>query len=519
MKVKTLTKKIDLSLSPYQAYKILASNNKNTALLETAEAGSHAHKNSICMVSAALKIEGTDNDFSMVSLNDNGKAFIESFELGPLSEYFDVKKSKKELVFKLKNKGMSIKEDERLSSISGLDLLRKTLKSIKSEDIEDDFSSCLIGAFSFDLVDQFEHLPNCEKTTADLQFYLADQILLQNVDNHSAKLVVKGFGKFAFNAIQLGVLLNGLESALNSAQIVDGNFSQNICDINYEAITNSSDTEFSKKIEQAKSNIAQGDAFQIVLSRNFKQECKKPYQAYGNLRQSNPSPYMYYINFGNDTLFGASPESALKVVNREVSLYPIAGTRKRSNIAGSINYEKEARTEFELITDEKESAEHMMLVDLARNDIARICKPNSRKVTQLKSIVKFSQVMHLVSEVKATLREEYDALDAYKACANMGTLTGAPKIKAAEIIRKLEKSDRGYYGGAVSFMNANGDFDSAIVIRSAVVRDDIATVTAGAGVVSDSEPAKECLETCNKAAAVLHAISQSQSENLNEEVA
>jgi anthranilate synthase component 1 len=228
---------------------------------------------------------------------------------------------------------------------------------------------------------------------------------------------------------------------------------------------------------------------------------------------------MYFINFGDKQLFGASPESALKVnTQREVYLYPIAGTRKRAidSSTGSINHDLDSRIEFELVEDEKENAEHMMLVDLARNDLAKVVKPGTREITQLKRIVKYSHVQHMVSEIKGVLEPEVDSLIAYRACANMGTLTGAPKIKAMEIIREQEKEGRGYYGGAVCILNANDEFDSAIIIRSAVVSNGIAKITAGAGIVYDSEPQLEALETVNKAKAVIDACRHLPSQYPNQ---
>src|SRR5699024_9401575 len=207
--------------------------------------------------------------------------------------------------------------------------------------------------------------------------------------------------------------------------------------------------------------------------------------------------------------FGASPESNLKftAANRELQLYPIAGTRPRGlNPDGSINDELDIRNELDMRTDAKEIAEHTMLVDLARNDLARVSVPASRRVADLLQVDRYSRVMHLVSRVTATLDPELDALDAYRACMNMGTLTGAPKLRAMELLRGVEKRRRGSYGGAVGYLRGNGDMDNCIVIRSAFVQDGVASVQAGAGVVRDSNLQAEADETLHKAYAVLNAI-------------
>jgi anthranilate synthase component 1 len=218
---------------------------------------------------------------------------------------------------------------------------------------------------------------------------------------------------------------------------------------------------------------------------------------------------MFYLSDTEFTLFGASPESALKfsAANRQVEIYPIAGTRRRGfNGKGGIDADLDSRIELELRQDEKEKAEHLMLVDLARNDVARISVPGSRYVKELLKVDRYSYVMHLVSRVVGTLKPQLDALHAYQACMNMGTLVGAPKVRAAELIRQVEGKRRGSYGGAVGYLAGNGDFDSCIVIRSAYVANGTAYIQAGAGVVFDSVAQAETDETRSKAQAVINAV-------------
>jgi anthranilate synthase component 1 len=279
-----------------------------------------------------------------------------------------------------------------------------------------------------------------------------------------------------------------------------------------DAITvNKSNEEFAAIVRRLKQNILEGDVFQIVPSRCFSVNCPNPLRAYRRLRQLNPSPYMFYLCDPEFTLFGASPEMAVRfsAAERTVELCPIAGTRRRGkNADGTINADLDSRIELELRTDAKEMAEHLMLVDLARNDLARICVAGSRHVGQLLKVDRYSHVMHLVSRVVGQLRPELDALHAWQACMNMGTLTGAPKVRAMQLIREMEGVRRDSYGGAIGYLLGNGDMETCIVIRSAMVVDGKARVQAGAGVVYDSVPELEAEETSNKAAAVLAAIEQ-----------
>jgi anthranilate synthase component 1 len=218
------------------------------------------------------------------------------------------------------------------------------------------------------------------------------------------------------------------------------------------------------------------------------------------------APYGFLVEDPDFVLFGASPETAVKVEQGVVEISPIAGTRGRGARNGRLDPDLDARIEAELRLDEKETAEHLMLVDLARNDVSRVAVEGRTQVERLMAVARFSQVMHLVSEVRAPLRPELDALHALRAALNPGTLVGAPKVRAAQILAELEAGPRGAYGGALVLLRSERELDSAIVIRSALVRDGVATVRAGAGIVADSRPRDEADETRRKAAAVLEAL-------------
>lgn len=259
---------------------------------------------------------------------------------------------------------------------------------------------------------------------------------------------------------------------------------------------------FMDKVTQAKQHIIDGDIFQIVLSQRLVAEYSDdPFELYRKLRISNPSPYMYYIQFGPYVVLGTSPESLIQVRGHEVVTNPIAGTRKR----GATEKEDEALAR-ELLADEKERAEHKMLVDLSRNDLGRIAKVHSITLPKFMTIERYEHVMHIVSEVRATLDESMDSLDCLTATLPAGTVSGAPKIKAMQLINQFETKKRGVYSGACGYINMNGDLDLALSIRTMVVKDNHAYVQAGAGIVYDSDPLSEYEETLNKAKSLVEVF-------------
>ena len=261
-----------------------------------------------------------------------------------------------------------------------------------------------------------------------------------------------------------------------------------------------------KAVEAAKEAIRAGECFQIVVSQRFERPTNAdPLDIYRVLRSTNPSPYMYLLRFDGFDIVGSSPEAHLKVTGRRAMLHPIAGTRWRGQTP-----EEDARLAAELLADPKERAEHVMLVDLGRNDLGRVCKPGTVEVPEFATIERYSHVMHIVSTVVGELRDDQTAFDALVATFPAGTLTGAPKVRAMEIIEELEPTRRGVYGGIVGYFGFGGDMDTAITIRTALLRDGMAYVQAGGGVVADSDPAAEEQETRNKAAAVLAAIAAAE---------
>ncbi|MGH7312430.1 MAG: anthranilate synthase component I family protein, partial [Candidatus Rokuibacteriota bacterium] len=259
---------------------------------------------------------------------------------------------------------------------------------------------------------------------------------------------------------------------------------------------------FTEAVRQAKEYIAAGDAYQIVLSRRL--DCPlpaDPFTVYRALRTINPSPYLFYLRLGNTTIVGSSPEVLVRLEGDRVEVRPIAGTSPR----GATDTQDRSIAEA-LLADPKERAEHVMLVDLGRNDVGRVSVLGSVKVTEFMAIERYSHVMHLVSHVVGQLRPGADALDVLQACFPAGTLTGAPKIRAMEIIDGLEPTQRGPYGGAVGYISYSGTFDSCITIRTIVCHGNRASVQVGAGIVADSDPKTEWLETCSKARGLVLAL-------------
>jgi anthranilate synthase component 1 len=278
-----------------------------------------------------------------------------------------------------------------------------------------------------------------------------------------------------------------------------------------EVISRTPDGAYPKAVEAAKEAIRAGECFQIVVAQRFERETEAdPLDVYRVLRTTNPSPYMYLLRFDGFDIVGSSPEAHLKVTGEadgslRAMLHPIAGTRPRGGTP-----EQDGRLAAELIADPKERAEHVMLVDLGRNDLGRVCRPGTVEVPEFAMIERYSHVMHIVSTVVGTLREDQTAFDALVATFPAGTLSGAPKVRAMEIIEELEPTRRGLYGGTVGYFGFGGDMDMAIAIRTALIRDGRAYVQAGAGIVADSDPAAEDRETRSKAAAVLAAIAAAE---------
>ena len=417
----------------------------------------------------------------------------------------------------------SIEERERLTALSTIEPLRLLARA----EIDHPHLPLEAGAFAFDYLSTFESLPEVAQganTCPDYLFYDARIILV--VDHPTQEATLVGASVDAADLERrmeaLATAIDGIEDPADSAETATdtaveapppaGGVVSSGSPV-LHAVPTVSDADFEAVVEEMRGYIADGDVYQVVPSRGFTIDCPDALAAYHVLRHANPSPYMFYLAAPDFELFGASPESALlySVRSGRVAIRPIAGTRPRGlHPDGSVDHERDTRLELELRTDAKEVAEHVMLVDLARNDVARVSRPGTRSVQDLLRVDRYSRVMHLVSEVSGELAEDLDALDAFRASMTMGTLTGAPKLRAAELIRQAEGVRRGSYGGSVGYIRGDGELDTCIVIRSGFVSAGTALVQAGAGVVAASSPAAEAAETVHKARAVLEAVAAAQ---------
>ena len=516
----------------------------NTVLLESADIASKQHLTTIAVLAASAQITCTGDTVTLKALDttDGPQA------LKAVAQYLSsavTRQSDSELVLHLPSVAEdSAEEHARLRERSTMEPLRILTDQV----VAHPHLPLVAGAVAFDYLGTYESLPSVAdgaNTCPDYLFFNARIILVVDHPSGSCQLVGA-----SLDATQLSAQMDALEAAINElpaqapsapaeqaapaqqttqapsthqqaaspeAQATPAASAQQATEDTITAYPTMSDADFCELVAKMQQHIAIGDAYQVVPSRGFVIDCPQPLQTYRYLHDADPSPYMFYIATDDFELFGASPESSLlhSAKTGQVAIRPIAGTRPRGFAPdSSIDHELDIRLELELRSDAKEVAEHVMLVDLARNDVARISAPGTRKVTQLLRVDRYSRVMHLVSEVTGQLASDLHPLDAFRASMTMGTLTGAPKLRAAELIRQYEGTRRGSYGGAVGYLRGDGELDTCIVIRSAFARGGKAIVQAGAGVVSDSVPQREADETAHKASNVLRAIAAAQGKTL-----
>jgi len=397
-----------------------------------------------------------------------------------------------------------------------LDLLKGLLSRYRPVRVEGlpRFFGGMVGYLAYDMVRFFEELPDCthdDMGLPDAMFLLTDTLLIFDNVAHKIKVVSNahlpegsstrsleeayGEAKRKIDAIisslrrPLGAPLTALKSP-----------------VPLEVRSNLTSDEFQKAVEAAKEYIKGGDAIQVVLSHRLQARTSAdPFDIYRALRIVNPSPYMYYLRLGDLKIVGTSPEVLVRLEDGKIDLRPIAGTRPR----GTDELQDQVLAQ-ELMADPKERAEHIMLVDLGRNDIGRVARIGSVRVSELMVIERYSHVMHIVSNVTGELQEGRDAFDLLRACFPAGTVTGAPKIRAMEIIEELEPTRRGPYAGAVGYFSFSGNMDTCITIRTILLKDGHAMVQAGAGIVADSQPEREYHETMSKAQAMLKAIEMAE---------
>jgi anthranilate synthase component 1 len=373
------------------------------------------------------------------------------------------------------------------------------------------FHGGMVGYLSYEVARYFERLPCPVQDPQGLPesvLMLAGTLLVFDHVTHKIKVVsharLDGDVDTAYQeaTCKIDDLVNRLEQPMHSEAPKNAPPDRSTVSSNFSA------AEFEAIVSKAKEYIYAGDIIQAVLSQRLARRTDaNPFAIYRALRSINPSPYMYYLHLGDFYIAGASPELLVRVEDGIVSTHPIAGTRRRGKDAT-----EDLALEEELKNDEKERAEHIMLVDLGRNDIGRISEPGTVEVTQLMDVERYSHVMHLVSHVQGKLRAGLSQFDALRSCFPAGTVSGAPKIRAMEIIAELEEEKRGPYAGAVGYFDFSGNLDTAIAIRTIVIKNNIAYIQAGAGIVADSVPEREYQESLNKAQALLAAIDQAEAD-------
>ncbi len=363
-----------------------------------------------------------------------------------------------------------------------------------------------VGYLGYDMVRHFESLPTTKPAVIgayDSYFVVTDTILI--FDNVSQKIKVVSNahldGKTSLN-VAYGEALAKIDALIAKLKISAAATPAGRAAKKVAFVSNVTREGFEAAVEKAKEYIRAGDIFQVVLSQRFSGELTvEPLDIYRVLRTLNPSPYMFFLRLDDTIVVGASPEVMVRKEGKKAELRPIAGTRPRSADPG-----EDTRLEQEMLADPKERAEHIMLVDLGRNDLGRVCMTGSVRVSELMVVERYSHVMHIVSNVQGELEEGRDAFDVVRATFPAGTLSGAPKVRAMEIIDELEPVSREVYGGAVGYLSFSGNMDLAIAIRTLVIKDGKVLLQSGAGIVADSNPAAEWQETVNKAMAVVKAI-------------
>jgi anthranilate synthase component 1 len=390
----------------------------------------------------------------------------------------------------------------------GLEEIRRVFKGVRVAPVPGlpRFIGGVVGFIGYEAMREFEHMPEPKAGRLGLRlrsrFVQADRMIVFDNIRHTLKIVVCTRPSESTSpeaAYRRAVSeIEGIEHTLN--QPVEPPSYEGGGEVRFES--NMTREEFCGMAKKAKEYIYAGDIIQVVLSQRFSAKADiPPLYLYRALRLLNPSPYTFFLKLGGQTLVGSSPEVMVRLTGNRVELRPIAGTRPRG-----VDDATDRLLADELLSDEKEKAEHVMLVDLGRNDIGRIAEMGSVQVTDYMIIERYSHVMHLVSHVQGVLRREFDAFDVIRATFPAGTLSGAPKIRAMQIIHELEPEPRGVYGGAVGYVGYDGNMDLAITIRTMEVGGGMVSVQAGAGVVYDSDPEKEFEETCHKARGMQKAV-------------
>ena len=463
---------------------------------------------------SSKKIKGDNEVLNLIDnfLTEKNSFIFESVEKGIVKGRYTIFGKKPDKIWEFNNnKSYSINKNNKKKRIKGkpkkiIENLIENFK-FKTPSSLPPICSLLSGYFSYDSIRYVEKIPNnCKDDLGLPDVRLIRPRMLIIHDNLKKKIF------FIINVFKSEKITNYKKKYSEIKKELDYlriQASKTIKQINIKknpnkiiVKSNTSKNKFLGMVNRAKKYIKIGDIFQVVLSQRFKAKLtKKPLEIYKKLRLTNPSPFMYFFNFPDFQIIGASPEILVRLRDNKITVRPIAGTRPRGiNIKQDIFFEKD------LLKDKKELAEHLMLLDLGRNDVGKVSKVNSVKVTEKFNIEKYSHVMHIVSNVMGDFNNKYSKFKSLLAGFPAGTVSGAPKIRAMEIIDELESSKRKIYAGGIGYFSANGEFDTCIALRTALVKNNKFYVQAGAGIVADSKPLKEYEETVNKAKALLNSL-------------
>ena len=450
-----------------------------------------------------------ENLYKFILVKKNSFIF-ESVEKGKVRGRYTIIGFNPDKIINIKNN--KIIEDnfnrKKLIKQNILNYLNKLLKSFKVKSPKElpRMSSMLVGYFSYDIIRLIEKIPNScsdDINIPDIRLMRPKNLIIY--DNFKGKIFfienIFEDQKIEDYQTEYNKIGNNLKELSHYGNIpLPTNFYRPSKKINIKS--NITKSRFKKIVRKAKTYISKGDIFQVVLSQRFKANINKPpLEIYNSLRKLNPSPFMFYFNYDDFQILGSSPEILVRLVDGEVTIRPIAGTRPRGK-----NSKDDKRLTNELLNDPKELSEHLMLLDLGRNDVGKVSKANSVKVTEKFKVEKYSHVMHIVSNVVGKQKNKLSLFETFLSGFPAGTVSGAPKIRAMEIIDELEMSKRKLYAGGIGYFTANQEFDTCIALRTALIKNKKIYVQAGAGVVADSKPENEYEETVNKAKALLQSI-------------
>ena len=453
------------------------------------------------------EIENLINNF----LRDKNSFVFESVEKGFIKGRYTIFGKNPDKIWEFYNKKCKLYKNNKVEILKGTP--KKNIENIienfnfKIPSELPPISSIISGYFSYDAIRYVENIPDKNKDDLklpDARILRPRELIIH--DNIKKKLyfIINVFKDEKINnyKIRYNEIIKQIENLIFLSSFNYYNSNKNIKKIKIKVKSNISKKRFLSNVKKAKNYIKIGDIFQVVLSQRFETKLNKsPIEIYKKLRRTNPSPFMYFFNFNDFQIIGASPEILVRLRNNKITIRPIAGTRPRGK-----NKKQDVFFEKDLLNDKKELSEHLMLLDLGRNDTGKVSKINTVKVTESFSVERYSHVMHIVSNVEGTFNNKFSKFETLLSGFPAGTVSGAPKIRAMEIIDELETTKRKVYAGGIGYFSANGDFDTCIALRTAVAKNNKFYVQSGAGIVADSKAENEYLETVNKAKALLKAI-------------